>query len=97
MKKFLLAALTVFGVIFGQMILAEAYSEGDKMIIYVYRCYHCHRKGLSVSLNGKEVRYDLRVNDCPYWSHLDEGQRPHHWMEIESHYYTFSNGQWVEN
>ena len=100
MKNFLLV-VTLVGVVIGQIFFssqAEAYNEGDKLCIMLHECQMCGKQGLSMYLNGKDIRddcHDIEVSGyCPYYY---PDKRPHrNWLDIGERIYIYRNGQWIE-
>ncbi|MBD3879636.1 MAG: hypothetical protein SR1Q5_08130 [Quinella sp. 1Q5] len=87
MKKFLLV-VTLVGVVISQIFfssVAEAYAEGDRMIIAVYRCYSC----------GAICRY-ITVNDSLVKNEMRNFSDDHCFRLKAEFWYYYQNGQWVE-
>lgn len=94
MKKFLLAALAIFGVIFGQMTLAEAYQleNGDQAWHTLSQCTQCGRRGEQLIIYNKATL----KNECPDTGCTRNGGGNHYWRMLILVVYQYRNGQWLE-
>lgn len=99
MKKFLLAAVLIFGVVVSQIVAvprAEAYqpSEGDIAQVWYYRCSHCDSTASKARIIS--TRYGVLEDPEPGTYGCSKRSIGHSWRYTVYIKYSYRNGQWVE-